>query len=115
MTASIALSWFGKFTLGTLGLILGGPLGAIAGAALGHILIDKTSDLVEQTIRPEQRPQFEYAEKTQATYFISLFSILGKLSKIILIRFIIAVFVRHAANSVHAREYLFLEGLLVKR
>ena len=76
------MSWFGKFTLGTLGLILGGPLGAIAGAALGHILIDKTSDLVNQTIRPEQRPQFEFAEKTQATYFISLFSIMGKLSKI---------------------------------
>ena len=76
------MSWFGKLTLGTLGLIFGGPLGAIAGAALGHILIDKSSDLVNQTIRPEQRPQFRSAEKTQATYFISLFSILGKLSKI---------------------------------
>jgi DnaJ like chaperone protein len=76
------MSWFGKLTFGTLGLIIGGPLGAIAGAALGHILIDKTSDLVEQTVRPEQRPQFDYAEKTQAIYFVSLFSILGKLSKI---------------------------------
>jgi DnaJ like chaperone protein len=76
------MGWFGKFTLGTLGLIFGGPLGAVAGAALGHILIDKTGDLVDQTIRPEQRPQFEYSERTQAAYFISLFSILGKLSKI---------------------------------
>ena len=76
------MSWFGKLTLGTLGLILGGPLGAVAGAALGHILIDKSRDLVNQTIRPQQGPQFEPAERTQATYFISLFSILGKLSKI---------------------------------
>jgi DnaJ like chaperone protein len=76
------MSWFGKLTLGSLGLIFGGPLGAIAGAALGHILIDKSSDLVNQTLRPELGPQFEPAERTQATYFISLFSILGKLSKI---------------------------------
>ena len=76
------MSWFGKLTLGSLGLIFGGPLGAVAGAALGHILIDKTSDLVNQTIRPQQGLQFEPAERTQATYFISLFSILGKLSKI---------------------------------
>ena len=48
------MSWFGKLTLGSLGLIFGGPLGAVAGAALGHILIDKSSDLVNQTIRPQQ-------------------------------------------------------------
>ncbi len=76
------MSWFGKLTLGSLGLIFGGPLGAVAGAALGHILIDKSSDLVNQRLRPELAPQFEPAERTQATYFISLFSILGKLSKI---------------------------------
>jgi DnaJ like chaperone protein len=76
------MSWFGKLTLGSLGLIFGGPLGAVAGAALGHILIDKSSDLVNQRLRPELGPQFEPAERTQATYFISLFSILGKLSKI---------------------------------
>jgi len=76
------MSWFGKLTLGSLGLIFGGPLGAVAGAALGHILIDKSSELVNQTIRLGQDPQFKPAERTQATYFISLFSILGKLSKI---------------------------------
>ena len=76
------MSWFGKLTLGSLGLIFGGPLGAIAGAALGHILIDKGSDLVNQAIRPELGPRFDPAERTQATYFVSLFSILGKLSKI---------------------------------
>src|SRR5210317_1334709 len=76
------MSWFGKLTLGSLGLIFGGPLGAVAGAALGHLLIDKSSDLVNRTIRPEQELQFRSTERTQATYFISLFSILGKLSKI---------------------------------
>ncbi len=77
------MSWFGKLTLGTLGLILGGPLGAIAGAALGHLLIDQSTDLIFQSDRPEERHyRFEAAEKTQAAYFVSLFSILGKLSKI---------------------------------
>lgn len=76
------MSWFGKLTFGTLGLIFGGPLGAIAGAALGHLLIDKSSALVNQTLSPGQEPRFQPAERTQATYFISLFSILGKMSKI---------------------------------
>ncbi len=76
------MSWFGKLTLGSLGLIFGGPLGAVAGAALGHLLIDNKGDFVNQTIRPTQRLQFRTTEKTQAAYFISLFSIMGKLSKI---------------------------------
>ena len=76
------MGWFGKLTFGSLGLFLGGPLGAIAGAALGHVLIDKQSDLLGQTIDPRPEPQFRQAEQTQAAYFISLFSILAKLSKI---------------------------------
>ena len=67
------MSWFGKLSLGTMGLIFGGPLGAVAGAALGHLLIDKSSDLVHQTIRPYHRLQFRQAERTHDTYFISLF------------------------------------------
>jgi DnaJ like chaperone protein len=76
------MGWFGKLTLGSLGMLLGGPLGAIAGAALGHVLIDKKADLIRQDTRAIPRPEFEYAEQTQAAFFISLFSILGKLSKI---------------------------------
>ena len=76
------MGWFGKLTLGSLGLLLGGPLGAIAGAALGHVLIDKKADFIRQDPRAIPRPEFEYAEQTQATFFISLFSILGKLSKV---------------------------------
>jgi DnaJ like chaperone protein len=76
------MGWFGKLALGSLGMMLGGPLGAIAGAALGHVLIDKKADLIAQNPRAIPRPEFEYAEQTQAAFFISLFSILGKLSKI---------------------------------
>ena len=76
------MGWFGKLTFGSMGLLLGGPLGAIAGAALGHVLVDKKIDFAGQAGRPIPEPQFEYAEKTQAAFFISLFSILGKISKI---------------------------------
>ena len=59
------MGWFGKLTLGTLGLIFGGPLGAIAGAALGHVLIDKSGGLVSRLIPPltaaEQREAFQRA------------------------------------------------------
>ncbi|MBW2429377.1 MAG: TerB family tellurite resistance protein [Deltaproteobacteria bacterium] len=76
------MGWFGKITFGTLGLFLGGPLGAIAGAALGHVLVDKGIDAAGLSVDSAQGPQFRHAEQTQASYFISLFSILGKLSKI---------------------------------
>jgi len=76
------MGWFGKITFGTLGLFLGGPLGAIAGAALGHHLVDKRLDDAGPYIESTRGPRLQQAEQTQATYFISLFSILGKLSKI---------------------------------
>ena len=74
------MGWFGKLTFGTLGLFFGGPLGAIAGAALGHHFIDKKESFVDGPIPKPSQP--DYAETAQAAYFISLFSILGKLSKI---------------------------------
>ncbi len=76
------MGWFGKLALGSLGMLLGGPLGAIAGAAMGHVLIDKKADFAGQGPRAIPPPGFEHAEQTQAAVFISLFSILGKLSKI---------------------------------
>lgn len=76
------MGWFGKLTFGSIGMLLGGPLGAIAGAALGHHLVDKRSDLIDQSNRTMQGVGFGRAEQTQAAYFVSLFSILGKLSKI---------------------------------
>lgn len=69
------MGWFGKLTLGSLGFLVGGPLGAVAGAALGHQLFDKGDNLVNRSL------PFGHVEQTQATYFISLFSILGKLAK----------------------------------
>ena len=70
------MGWFGKFMFGSMGLLVGGPLGAVAGAALGHHLLDKR----EHYIPVESTPM--YVEQTQAAYFISMFSILGKLAKI---------------------------------
>ncbi len=75
------MGWFGKLSFGTLGLLLGGPLGAIAGAALGHVLVDKQLDFRSQPDRQIPGPDFRPAEQAQAAYFVSLFSILGKLSK----------------------------------
>jgi DnaJ like chaperone protein len=77
-----SMGWFGKLTFGSLGMLLGGPLGAIAGAALGHALIDKRDDFARPSAGAIPEPGFRYVEKTQAAFFISLFSILGKLSKI---------------------------------
>ncbi len=76
------MGWFGKITFGTLGLFLGGPLGAIAGAALGHHLVDRRINGAGLTMDSTRGPQLRQAEQAQATYFISLFSVLGKLSKI---------------------------------
>jgi DnaJ like chaperone protein len=92
------MSWFGKMVGGTIGLMIGGPLGAIAGGAIGHHLFDKeggsrggSSDWMGQA-----RERFEQAstgggaggrhkpsetEQTQMSYFLALFSILGKLAK----------------------------------
>ncbi|MGD9158532.1 MAG: co-chaperone DjlA [Desulfobacteraceae bacterium] len=69
------MGWFGKLTLGSLGFLMGGPLGAIAGGALGHILFDKEGNIAQKAL------PFGHAEQAQAAYFISLFSILGKLAK----------------------------------
>lgn len=69
------MGWFGKFAFGSMGLLFGGPLGAIAGAALGHHLIDKRVDSISEPVSLGQ------TEKAQAAYFVSIFSILGKLAK----------------------------------
>jgi DnaJ like chaperone protein len=69
------MGWFGKLTLGSLGFFMGGPIGAIAGGALGHILFDKEDSIASKAL------PFRHAEQAQAAYFISLFSILGKLAK----------------------------------
>ncbi|NVM21888.1 MAG: co-chaperone DjlA [Desulfobacterales bacterium] len=69
------MGWFGKLAFGSMGLLIGGPLGAIAGAALGHHLVDKAEG------RVVGGPRLIRAEQTQAAYFISMFSILGKLAK----------------------------------
>ena len=65
-----------------IGLLFGGPLGAIAGLAMGHIMVDAMAGNPDPTVRRIPEPEFEPVEQAQAAYFISLFSILGKMSKI---------------------------------
>lgn len=69
------MGWFGKLTFGTMGLLFAGPLGAIAGAALGHHLFDRKDAQISGPV------QFGSMEQAQAAYFVSIFSILGKLAK----------------------------------
>lgn len=76
------MSWFGKLTFGSLGMILGGPLGAIAGAALGHHLVDKQNDLTNRSFQNIEGQSLGQREQVQAAYFVSMFSIMGKLAKI---------------------------------
>ncbi len=76
------MGWFGKITFGTIGLFLGGPLGAIAGAAMGHLLVDKGIDALGRAVESTGEPRIGHTEQTQAAYFVSLFSILGKLAKV---------------------------------
>jgi DnaJ like chaperone protein len=76
------MGWFGKVTFGWLGLFIGGPLGAIAGAALGHHFVDKKGGHANRVIHRYQEPKIGHTEQRQAAYFISMFSILGKLAKI---------------------------------
>ena len=70
------MDWFGKIAGGTVGFFFGGPLGAICGAALGHAFVDKRPS------SPQERRTLTDKDEIQALYFVSLFSILGKLSKI---------------------------------
>jgi DnaJ like chaperone protein len=70
------MGWFGKLAFGSMGMLMGGPLGAVAGAALGHHLVDKREEAAYG------RPTLMHAERSQAAYFISMFSILGKIAKI---------------------------------
>ena len=70
------MGWFGKLTFGSLGMLLGGPLGAIAGAALGHHFIDKNGSPEQKTL------PFKRNEQVQVSYFVCIFSILGKFAKI---------------------------------
>jgi DnaJ like chaperone protein len=71
------MGWFGKVMGGAFGLFAGGPLGAIAGATLGHVLFDRTAGFEDYSNKQVSR-----TEQIQAAYFISLFSVLGKFTKL---------------------------------
>ncbi|MFO7914644.1 MAG: TerB family tellurite resistance protein [Candidatus Krumholzibacteriales bacterium] len=68
------MSWYGKLTFGSLGLFMGGPLGAIIGAAIGHHVVDRKADMAGGG-------GFNQAEKSRAAFFVSIFSILGRIAE----------------------------------
>jgi len=68
------MSWYGKLTFGSLGLFLGGPLGAIIGAAIGHHVVDKK-------VAMSGPGRLNQTEKARAAFFVSIFSILGRIAE----------------------------------
>ncbi len=64
------MSWIGKLLGGSLGFVIGGPIGAVFGAVFGHHVLDRDSG-----------PGLSFQELRQSVFFVTTFSMLGKLSK----------------------------------
>ena len=62
------MSWMGKVLGGGIGFMVGGPIGAVLGAVLGHHTMDSDKTL-------------DHDEERHGIYFVTTFSMLGKLSK----------------------------------
>ena len=62
------MSWMGKMLGGGIGFMVGGPIGAVLGAVLGHHTMDSGNFLDQD-------------EERHGIYFVTTFSMLGKLSK----------------------------------
>ena len=62
------MSWMGKMLGGGIGFMVGGPIGAVLGAVLGHHTMDSGNFLNQD-------------EERHGIYFVTTFSMLGKLSK----------------------------------
>jgi len=62
------MSWMGKMLGGGIGFMMGGPIGAVLGAVLGHHTMDSGNFLDQD-------------EERHGIYFVTTFSMLGKLSK----------------------------------
>ena len=62
------MSWMGKMLGGGIGFMMGGPIGAVLGAVLGHHTMD-SGNVLDQD------------EERHGIYFVTTFSMLGKLSK----------------------------------
>jgi DnaJ like chaperone protein len=62
------MSWMGKILGGGIGFVVGGPIGAVMGAVLGHHTMD-SGKVLDQN------------EERHGIFFVTTFSMLGKLSK----------------------------------
>lgn len=69
------MDWKGKLVGGVVGFAVGGPVGAVAGAVFGHMFDGKDSDRLYASAGEEMTPE----ERVRMTFFISAFSMLGKL------------------------------------
>lgn len=69
------MAWFGKVIGGAFGFFVGGPLGALLGVALGSQFdVDEKREYTDY-----QSDSFSAKEREQATFFISTFTLLGKI------------------------------------
>jgi len=77
------MSWLGKVLGGSVGYLIGGPLGAVAGAALGHGLDVMSEDDAAREQRPPAGggPGLDPTEARKMAFFVSTFSLLGRLAK----------------------------------
>jgi DnaJ like chaperone protein len=75
------MSWHGKILGGIFGFFIGGPWGAAAGATLGHAFVDRKNNLYKiSRHRPGQA--LLSPEQAKVVFFTSVFSMLGKMSKV---------------------------------
>mgnify|MGYP006125269291 FL=1 len=62
------MSWMGKILGGGIGFVVGGPIGAVLGVVVGHHAMDNDKVLDQE-------------EERHGIFFVTTFSMLGKLSK----------------------------------
>lgn len=75
------MSWLSTLLAGSIGWMLGGPLGALAGAALAHVY-GKARTARYKAHGTGSKGPFTSHHERQSAFFVSMFTILGKLAKI---------------------------------
>ncbi len=79
------MSWLSTLLAGSIGWMVGGPLGALAGAAIAHVY-GRARTAQYRASHSQGSGQRFYTSAThherQSAYFVSMFTMLGKLAKI---------------------------------
>ncbi len=74
------MSWISTLLAGSIGWMFGGPLGALAGVAIAHVYGKSRS--ARYAGRAGGRRSFSDYHDRQSAYFVCMFTMLGKLSKV---------------------------------